>query len=124
GIVERALTQPYLMGNSTMKDVVARATPLFADRYAAAGLDITNRQDFVKPIGAYLAHIEPDGADADRFFDGNVRAISDIALRGANLFETYGCTACHQGRGVGGNMTARFGVMVSDPYAERHKCDD
>jgi cytochrome c peroxidase len=49
----------------------------------------------------------------DRWLLGDDSAISENELRGYRLFVQYGCAACHQGEGVGGNLFQRFGVMRS-----------
>ncbi|HWA72905.1 MAG TPA: cytochrome-c peroxidase [Polyangiaceae bacterium] len=47
----------------------------------------------------------------DRYLAGDTNALSPIAARGYQLFTSYGCSACHQGRGVGGNMFQKLGTM-------------
>lgn len=55
----------------------------------------------------------------DRYLLGDERAISDEVRQGYQLFKSYGCIACHQGKNVGGNMYARMGA-VGD-YFIRHE---
>lgn len=57
-------------------------------------------------------------APFDRYLAGDTAALSDEARRGLALFSDYGCVACHQGQGIGGNMYQRFGVM-GDYFADR-----
>lgn len=52
----------------------------------------------------------------DRFLRGDESQLSELEREGLELFTTYGCSACHQGMNVGGNMYQRFGVM-NDYYA-------
>ncbi|MDR3347797.1 MAG: cytochrome-c peroxidase [Helicobacteraceae bacterium] len=47
----------------------------------------------------------------DRWLLGDDSALSKDELNGYRLFVQYGCVACHQGEGVGGNLFQRFGVM-------------
>lgn len=47
----------------------------------------------------------------DRYLRGDPNAISTEEKRGYEKFKTYGCVACHQGMGVGGNMFQQFGVL-------------
>ena len=47
----------------------------------------------------------------DMYLKGNESAISIDEKKGYELFKDYGCVACHQGVGVGGNMFQKFGVM-------------
>lgn len=51
------------------------------------------------------------GARFDMYLKGDVSAISADEKKGYLLFKDYGCVACHQGAGVGGNMFQKFGVM-------------
>jgi cytochrome c peroxidase len=47
----------------------------------------------------------------DRYLRGDGNAITTEERRGYEKFKTYGCVACHQGMGVGGNMFQQFGVL-------------
>lgn len=59
--------------------------------------------------------ISPNGA-FDRYLRGDEDALSDEALAGYELFVSIGCTSCHQGVNVGGNMFQPFGTM-GNPFA-------
>ncbi|EDZ63587.1 cytochrome-c peroxidase [Sulfurimonas gotlandica GD1] len=50
----------------------------------------------------------------DRFLNGDTKAISKIEQEGYELFKSYGCSSCHQGINVGGNMYEKLGVFT--PY--------
>jgi cytochrome c peroxidase len=54
----------------------------------------------------------------DRFLLGEAGALDEDAERGYHLFVNYGCSSCHQGVGIGGNMFQKFGVM-NDPFEGR-----
>ena len=47
----------------------------------------------------------------DRYLNGEASAINSDERQGYQLFKNYGCVACHQGQGVGGNMYQTFGVL-------------
>ncbi|MGQ7848292.1 cytochrome-c peroxidase [Granulosicoccus sp. 3-233] len=47
----------------------------------------------------------------DDYLNGNTRAISAQAAAGYELFKGYGCTACHQGVNLGGNVMQYFGAF-------------
>jgi cytochrome c peroxidase len=59
--------------------------------------------------------ITPD-APFDRYLRGERDALERDAERGYELFKVYGCTACHQGVNVGGNLFQKFGIF-QDPFA-------
>lgn len=48
----------------------------------------------------------------DRFLRGETAALSPSAHRGYELFKSFGCASCHQGRALGGNMEAKFGALI------------
>jgi len=54
----------------------------------------------------------------DRYLRGDDGALSEGEKQGYRLFKSYGCTACHQGVNVGGNMYQRFGLF-GDYFADR-----
>jgi cytochrome c peroxidase len=54
----------------------------------------------------------------DRWLLGDAGAITSQELAGYRSFQRHGCTACHQGKNVGGNLFQRFGVM-QDYFAGR-----
>lgn len=62
------------------------------------------------------ALLTPD-APFDRYLKGEAGAISAAARQGYERFRDYGCIACHQGRNLGGNLRARFGIF-GDPYQD------
>jgi len=54
----------------------------------------------------------------DRFLRGDKHALDNDELAGYELFKSFGCISCHQGRNVGGNMYEKLGV-VDDYFAQR-----
>lgn len=57
-----------------------------------------------------LSLVTPD-APFDRWLRGDEAALQSDAKEGYALFKSYGCSSCHQGMLVGGNMFQRLGVM-------------
>ena len=51
----------------------------------------------------------------DDFMKGDDKALTEQELRGLNLFLTTGCTTCHTGPTIGGNMYQKIGLL--HPYA-------
>ena len=50
-------------------------------------------------------------APFDRYLRGDYTALTDQEQRGYRLFGSYGCTACHQGRNIGGNLFQKLGIV-------------
>ena len=85
----------------------------FNDAYG--GLQI----QFIKDaIATYERSLATPNARFDRYLMGDNNAITEQEKAGYELFSNLGCISCHQGRGVGGNMFQRFGV-VGDYFKDR-----
>ncbi len=78
------------------------------DRVYPGGMQIQSVKD---AIATYERSLITPNARFDRFLKGEVDAINDEERAGYELFSALGCISCHQGRGVGGNMFQRFGVV-------------
>lgn len=58
------------------------------------------------------------GSRFDAFLRGDRGALTEAEQRGYRLFKDYGCSTCHQGVAVGGNMFQRMGLFA-DYFADR-----
>ena len=47
----------------------------------------------------------------DRYLRGQTKVITKGELEGYKLFKSYGCSSCHQGVAVGGNMFEKMGII-------------
>lgn len=54
----------------------------------------------------------------DRYLRGDRQALSALEMDGFRRFREFGCTSCHQGMLIGGNMFQKFGVL-GDYFAGR-----
>lgn len=79
------------------------------------GLTAKNIQSAIAEFERSL--ITPD-ALFDRFLRGDEQAVSVAVKEGWRLFRDLGCSACHQGVNLGGNLYANLGVM-GDYFSER-----
>ena len=89
----------------------------YCEAFAAAfpdGITIANIKEALVAFERTL--VTPD-APFDRFLRGDAGALDADAREGYRLFKEYGCSSCHQGANVGGNMLQRFGLFggVRDP---------
>lgn len=98
--------------NKLSKDrkIVRHFTKLYGD-----GITSDNIQNAIATYESAL--ITPD-SPFDQYLRGNESAMSKQAIEGYQLFNNYGCVACHQGVNIGGNMFQRFGVM-NDYFTDR-----
>ena len=79
----------------------------FAAVYAN-GITATNVADAIACFERSL--VTPD-APFDRYLRGDLNALSADQREGYRRFKDLGCTGCHQGVNIGGNLFQRFGVM-------------
>ena len=85
------------------------------DKIYADGITQTSIQD---AIATYERSLITPNAQFDRYLNGNADAIIKVEKEGYALFKSLGCSACHQGHNIGGNMVQKFGVM-HDYFAQR-----
>lgn len=94
------LTNPVEMGNKDHKDVVARVAKIpgyvqmFDSVFGKKSLNIDN---LAKAIAAYEKTLTTLNSPFDEFKKGNKAALSELAQKGYNNFQTIGCVTCHSG---------------------------
>ena len=90
--------------------------PLFAKAFPAEHDPITigNAQ---KAIAVFEATLITPNAPFDHYLKGDEKALSSTQKQGLALFMDKGCSSCHNGINLGGNMYAPFGV-VEKPGAD------
>jgi cytochrome c peroxidase len=84
------------------------------------GLKTQNIRDAIVTFERSL--ITPNGR-FDRYLRGDHNALTAEELNGYRLFKEYGCSSCHQGTNVGGNLFEKFGVMHVKERSGKSKND-
>jgi cytochrome c peroxidase len=79
------------------------------------GLSSTNIKD---AIATFERSLVTPNSRFDQYLRGNKEALSDQAKHGYELFQSYGCSSCHQGINLGGNMFEKMGLL-GDYFADR-----
>jgi cytochrome c peroxidase len=64
-----------------------------------------------KAIAVFEATLITPNAPFDRFLNGDERALNRQQRSGLQTFMGKGCSGCHKGINVGGDMYARFGLV-------------
>lgn len=62
-------------------------------------------------IATFERSLITPNAPIDRYLQGDENALSDEQKKGYQLFKDYGCSACHQGVLIGGNMFQKIGIF-------------
>lgn len=87
------------------------------------------KEDVLDVLVSFEQSLITPNARFDRYLRGDAAALSDEEKKGYELFKGYGCTSCHQGANIGGNLFEKFGVFLSpdarqDPHAIGDTADD
>ncbi|MDE0456646.1 MAG: cytochrome-c peroxidase [Chromatiales bacterium] len=120
GQINGPLQSPNVMG-AVWGDVIARIRShpeypaLFASAYPERGIVPATVRDAIATFERSLI-----GRDNrfDRWLAGDTEALDEQERFGYDLFKYYGCSSCHQGRNVGGNLYQRLG-LVNEYFAQR-----
>jgi cytochrome c peroxidase len=118
--VDHPLHNPREMG-SNWEEILAklRQDPSYRQDFARLYPDHgVSRQSVASALATFERSLLTPNSRFDRFLRGESAALSGEEREGYRLFRTYGCTSCHQGILVGGNMFQTFGVMA-DYFADR-----
>lgn len=87
--------------------------PLFKAAFPGEAEPITY-ENLAKAIGAYeRTLVTPSRFDA--FLAGNATALTAAEQAGLKTFMSVGCTACHNGEGVGGGLYQKLGLVAAVP---------
>ena len=82
-----------------------------------------NRRNVKNAIAEYMKSLTTPNSRFDRWLKGDKKALNAQEKRGYALFKDYGCSSCHQGANVGGNMFQVFGVL-NDYFRKRGDITD
>jgi cytochrome c peroxidase len=112
---KQALTAPISSGLPDERAVIDRLerVPGYAPLFKAAFPDDRNpvtTKNIGLAIGAYERTLVTP-SPFDHYLAGNTNALPATARAGLGKFIDIGCTACHRGTGVGGDMYRKFGVV-------------
>jgi cytochrome c peroxidase len=112
---------PVEMGSSWSEIVdKLRGSPQYVSHFGtiyADGIQSANVRDAIATFERSL--ITPNSR-FDRYLRGESNVLTSDELEGYRLFKDYGCSSCHQGANVGGNLFQKLGVL-KDYFAKRGK---
>jgi cytochrome c peroxidase len=88
----------------------------FAGAYPG-GVTTANVKD---ALARYIDTLVTPNSRFDQYLHGDPDALTADERRGYETFKELGCSSCHQGANIGGNLFQRFGVM-HDYFRERNE---
>src|SRR5215831_6490137 len=107
-----SLQNPVNM-RSSVEDVVRKlnADPGVVNQFRAAYGGEPNEERILDALVTFERSLVTPGARFDRWLSGDRSALSEAELEGYRLFKSLGCSSCHQGTNVGGNLFERQGIF-------------
>jgi cytochrome c peroxidase len=87
------------------------ADPGFVRQFNAAYGSPPNRANFLDAMVTFERSLLTPDSRFDHWLGGDASALSASELEGYRLFKSLGCSSCHQGVNVGGNLFERQGVF-------------
>jgi cytochrome c peroxidase len=87
------------------------ADPEMVKRFRAAYARAPDRGSFLDALVTFEGSLLTPGSRFDRWLDGDASALSARELDGYRLFKSLGCSSCHQGENVGGNLFEKQGIF-------------
>jgi cytochrome c peroxidase len=72
--------------------------------------------NIIKAITIYEESLITPNSPIDNYLLGDKEALTAQQVRGLTLFINYGCSTCHQGRNIGGNIYQKLGRINNIPH--------
>jgi cytochrome c peroxidase len=109
---EASIESPNDM-KSSVAEVVRKlnADPDTSNQFYAAYGRAPDRDELLDALVTFEQSLLTPGSRFDRWLNGDGSALSDEEIAGYHLFKSYGCSSCHQGVNVGGNLFQKQGVF-------------
>jgi cytochrome c peroxidase len=85
--------------------------PHFRAEFAALYRDGITPVNVKDAIATFERSLFTPNSRFDLFLRGNTSALSEFEQSGYRLFKQIGCTSCHQGMNIGGNMMQKLGII-------------
>jgi cytochrome c peroxidase len=116
---EASLENPANM-HTSVAEVVRKlnADPEMIKQFRSAYGRPPDRESFLDALVTFENSLLTPGGRFDRWLGGDASALRPVELEGYRMFKSLGCSSCHQGVNVGGNLFGRLGVfrrLVSGP---------
>ena len=122
------VTNAIEMGMKSWDDVVARLKTIEGYQVAfeqAFGKDAISKDNATKAIAAYERTLITPNSPYDKYVSGDKSALTEQQVRGMNLAQELGCTACHSGPAFNGpGMFQKFPVNSNPVFAAKYHFKD
>jgi len=109
--LDMLITSPKIM-NNTWETIIKRLSSNkdYPQLFSQAGYSNISQNSVRNAIISFeLSLSRPSRFDL--YLKGDTQQLTTEEIKGYQLFKDYGCSSCHQGMNIGGNMRQKFGVM-------------
>jgi len=105
------ITNPKIMNNS-WETIINRLTDIkkYQHLFTLSGYQNIDQQTISDALITFLLSL-PKLSRFDLYLKGDKNQLTSNEIKGYQLFKDYGCSSCHQGVNIGGNMRQKFGVI-------------
>jgi cytochrome c peroxidase len=99
--------------HTSVDEVVAKlgADPEIVQQFREAYGRPPDRTSFLDALVTFERSLLTPGSRFDRWLNGDATALSPQELDGYRMFKSFGCSSCHQGVNIGGNLFERQGIF-------------
>jgi cytochrome c peroxidase len=96
---------PVEMGSS-WDEIIPKVSQdsYFNKAFKTLSADGVTPNNIIKAITTYEESLITPNSPIDNYLLGDKEALTAQQVRGLALFKNYGCSTCHQGRNIGGNI--------------------
>lgn len=110
---------PVEMGSHSWDEIIAKLEQdeAFKEAFLQSYKEI-NADTITDAIAEFEKTLITPNSDFDRYLKGDKTVLSEEALRGFKLFETYKCDTCHTGTAMGGQSFEKMGIY-DDYFGKR-----
>ncbi|MCG8672609.1 MAG: c-type cytochrome [Pseudomonadales bacterium] len=106
------ITNPIEMGNTiNLLLHKLKKSPQYRREFNKAFDDGITVSNITFSLAEYQRTLTTPNSPFDRWLKGDTKAISIEAYQGYQLFKGLGCSSCHQGINVGGNLYQPLGIL-------------
>ena len=114
--IDGPIHNPVEMGTS-WQDITEklRQDVYFSGAFERLGINQIEAKHIINALTVFEQSLITPNAPIDRFLMGDASALSEQQIRGLDKFNTFGCSACHQGRNIGGNLFQKLGQVGDIP---------
>lgn len=114
--VEKPIHNPVEMATNWQEVITKlKNDPYFSTAFTNVSSSGVTEENITKAIVIYEQSLVTPDSPIDKYLLGDKEALTPQQQRGLEKFISFGCTACHQGKNIGGNFYQKLGRINAIP---------